>query len=196
MTNITLMDMSTFFIANLYDNIPSIPVSFAPHCKLEGALGEFTMDPAKDYLKSKDELFNSPGYRIRWQPLLDNTGYDDIEEESWKDPLNHPITEIKVSDILKDYPLIATAVLLHELTHYWSWYMGYEYQDTDYAFNAECIRRGLPTNFYENVFIDGSWSDTYDYSQMSVYIDAYIRYAKGEPKHTGSKSLILCGFQG
>ena len=182
MNNAILNDMTSYFLKTQFDGIPSVPARFVPDNDIDGALGGFFMGPATDYEESKDELFNSPGYRTRWNLLFDNMGYSEIEEESWKDPINHPRIEIQISNTLRHDALLTTAALLHELTHYWCWYMGYDYSDESYAFNAECMKRGIPANYYGNSLTEGCWEGIFDFSRMAVHIEAYIAYRN----HSGS----------
>lgn len=173
MTTKMLEDMARFYLERYFDGIPYIPVTFDRACCLDGALGSFVMRPGDDYCMDEDELIDAPGYRVRHVTVLDNTGYWLADEESWKDPINHPVVFIRISRKIQRDIRQAVATLLHELMHYYCWYMGYDYSDSDYGFNRMCMDRGIPTNYYDNAFHDGCWHDTFDYTSMDRHIQAY-----------------------
>ncbi len=122
----------------------------------------------EEYSEDSDELLNKVGHRWRYVSLWDGFGGVDIcEEESWKDPLNHPALSIQIDYELRDRMGQLTAVLMHELVHYFYWYTGRGYDDLDREFIERCEEMGLPC---------GTRSD-YDPEKVSGYIRRYLEHA-------------------
>lgn len=146
--NTILLDMMRFFLTNMFSGIPDISCHFGP---AEGfVLGKFLLKRSSKYLESKDPVAGKAGYIPRHYflcgGLIDSYQYD---IEPWEDPLNHPKPEIIISDALADFNhmLSLTGTLLHELTHYYCWYIGLDYKDEDKDFHNRLLRMGLPTNW-------------------------------------------------
>ncbi len=95
---------------------------------------------------------------------------------SYTDPLNHPEAYIQINKkILKDIRK-TTAVLLHELLHYYYWYIGRDYHDNDGDFLDKCIEMDLPTNYTDYEWTNCGWIDVYDYSKADKYVEMYKAY--------------------
>lgn len=174
MTTKILRELTAYFLKEYFDGIPEIPVSFASNMDLDGAAGVFCMRPGEEYDVDNDELIDCPSYKVRHVSLVNNTGYWVVNEESWRDPLNHPDICIRINRKYQKHFEYIAGTLLHELMHYYCWYMGYDYRDRDYEFNRRCIDRGIPTNFYDYEFTGECWRDTFDYSTIRKYTEGFI----------------------
>jgi predicted SprT family Zn-dependent metalloprotease len=67
-----------------------------------------------------------------------------------------------------------TATLLHELAHYYCWYLGYQHHDDDRDFLRLCEKMHLPTH-YTYRWDGHKWIDSYDYGYARNYMEMYER---------------------
>ncbi len=166
--------MTDFFRRTYFDGIPSIPCKLLAKSNFEkGVDANFIIEQNEDYDESQDELLDSPEYRTRVD-IAEGFGFE-YGHYSWEDPLNHPNLYIEVQADLKTDPLKLVGVLLHELTHYWCWYCGYEHADGAKEFEAKLKELGLPSNWEHSSFIKEKkqWVDSFDYTTMQKYYDAF-----------------------
>lgn len=172
-TQTVLEDMARFFLKELFYNIPYIPVTYSSD--IEGSMGQFGLKEADDYDPDEDELMQAYEYRWTYKPLWDELGGVDIGTDvSWMDPLNHPTAKIQINRNLKKDLRKLTSVLIHELLHYYLWYIGWEYHDNSKDFLDKCKEMELPTNYTDWVYKDGRWVDMYDYKKADKYIQMYF----------------------
>ncbi len=171
-----LQDMADFYLRQPFQNIPFINVSIAENID-DDVNGEFRLEPADDYDYDNDELKSAYEYRSRYKTLFDGFAGMEINNEfSYMDPLNHPALSIRINKrITKDLRL-TVSVLLHELLHYYLWYIGHDFHDEDIEFHQTCLNMGLPTNYTGKEWTGTAWKDTYDYSQMDWYLKMYANY--------------------
>lgn len=165
--------MFDYFRHRYFDNIPAIPCSFESERNFrKGEDGYFGVEMNENYDEEKDELLDSPEYNKRFE-IEEGFGID-YGRASWTDPLNHPNLFIKVSMKHKDEPLQILGILLHELTHYWCWYCGYDYGDGNREFENKLKELGLPSNLdYGFQKENRKWVDVYDYSNLQHYYDEF-----------------------
>ena len=190
MTNKQLQDMSDFFIRTHF-KIPTIKTRFS---KLNpNTLGTFVMTENDSFdLKEEDpELFgqieNAPEYRTR-SCRENGFGFDILPDPVWTDPLNKPHLDIYINTCIqkknKTLPYsndqMIAGVLLHELTHYYCWYCGYDHHDGSREFEKKLLELGLPSNYYDQEYnkTAGGWYDAFDYSTMQRYLDEFHAYEK------------------
>ncbi len=138
--------MAGFYLILMFDNIPMIPVSFK---ELSGGdLGVFILEKADDYNADTDELLVKYEDRSRYKPLWGELGGVELcKELSYQDPLNHPKLQIEISTKCAKSMRKCVSVLLHELLHYYLWYIGWDWHDDDSTFDREARKRGLATNY-------------------------------------------------
>ena len=177
MKNEELQSISDFFLKKLFYGIPSIPCRFADID--EDTSGCFCLEENENCHideELEEELEKAPEYKV--QNIRDeDTGFgiDIIEEHIWTDPLKKPILYININSNIRRRKMTVIGVLLHELTHYYCWYCGYDRFDGSPQFESELKKRNLPSNG-DSVFKNGQWKDTFNYSTMSVYYDMYKQY--------------------
>ncbi len=162
-----LREMARFYERTLFYGLPEIKVSYSGK-----GMGAFCMDSADDYCPCEDELTDEYLYRKRYVETAPGVGYYKNHDFSWQDVENHPKVQIKINKSLQGDLRKLTAVLLHELCHYYLWYIGYDYHDNDGHFLSLCRKMGLPTN-YDHRWDGRKWVETYDYSLVDKYIEMY-----------------------
>ena len=70
--------------------------------------------------------------------------------------------------------MIDVGELLHELTHYYCWYLGYDYHDGDKQFEDKFKEFGFPSNFDRRFEKSTrSWVDDYDYGCLKKYLEEF-----------------------
>ena len=177
--------MAGFFLRELFYNIPEVPVRIMDDMDKD-TLGLFILDKGEDYDPDNDEFMNAYEYRSRYKPLWDGLGGVELGGEfSYMDPLNHPDASIELNrKILKDIRK-TTAVLLHELLHYFYWYIGRGFHDDDRDFLDKCREMELPTNYDDYKWMDGRWKDVYDYTKADKYLGMYLKYLEEGAEGTG-----------
>lgn len=148
-----VMKMARFFLKELFDGIPTIDIEIKePHCYGGNALGMFSLEANDEYDESIDsELVNELYEEYKGHIELDfgygiTAGYNG-GELPWLDVLSHPKIKILIKpSVCRDrHQLVMT--LLHELCHYYCWYLGYGYHDTDRDFLDTCKKLGIETNY-------------------------------------------------
>ncbi len=179
-----LRDMARFFLKELFYGIPEIPVSYGDPDKEEiscDAAGEFRLEKCQGYDVSGDSLFNTPGYRWRYKAMWE--GYPEfggvdfgVFEGLWENPLNHPEAYIVIRRCQARDALRLTGTLLHELLHYYCWYIGLDHHDGDRDFEDLCREMGLSSNFRDWVWKDGKWKSVFDYSHVEEYLRMYVEH--------------------
>lgn len=167
-----LEDMARFYLKNLFYSIPYVTVKYSDD--MDGSLGKFGLEKASDYDPDNDELLGTYGYRWKYIPFENELGGIDIGiDESWSDPINHPDVTILINYKLVDNTRMLVGTLLHELLHYYYWYIGRDYHDNDYDFLEKCKEMELPTNYTDWEWKDKKWVETFDYSKIDKYIQMY-----------------------
>lgn len=173
MTNEQLQKISDLMIKEVFDSIPKIPCCF--ETLKSGTEGCFRLaENDEDDLKKEDpELFemieNAPEYRIRHIALDDTIGIDLFKEMPWTDPMRHPNISINVNSSLKKDIRRVVAALMHELTHYWCWYVGHDFGDGNKQFEKKLKELDLPS-CYDREFKNGTYVSTYDLSKTDKYL--------------------------
>ncbi len=184
MTAKELQKMSDFFIRELFFGIPKIECRFVRYEKNSTQMGAFHIRANDNLDNSESEeleeiLKNAPEYKIRHVQSEERIGFGiDIERDPmWTDPLFKPLLFIEINNRLRKEDLLAVGTLLHELTHYYCWYCGYDHHDGSNDFERELDERGLPSNF-DRAFLYGDWQDSFDYSSMQKYLDMFQKSRK------------------
>lgn len=188
-TDKVLQDMADFYCKTVFDHIPSIRVCFGdqPEMTEDATAGAFTLEKASEYCMDEDELIDAYEYRPEvmafeggQEYILTATGID----QSYQDPLNHPIASIQINPSCKKDLRKLVAVLLHELLHYYLWYIGWDYHDNSKQFLDECKRRGFIDNYTRFTWNRRKgWIDSYDYSLMEKYIEMYFEHKNSKDLH-------------
>ncbi len=174
-----LDDMTKFYIKELFYNIPIIPVEYSD--EIESSLGEFLLERSRDYDPDEDELLFAYEYRWHRVNLWNDLGGVDIgEDSSWMDPLNHPEISIRINAKCADSARCLVSTLIHELIHYYCWYIGLEYHDHSKDFIKMCKKMDIPDNYSNHEWIEGRWKDTFDYTKIDKYIYMYIDNLKDD----------------
>ncbi len=171
--------MTSFFLKTYFDSIPLIPCKLVAKKNFEkGVTANFVLEQNEDYDMDDDDLLHSPEYGKRVN-ISEGFGFD-YGAQSWEDPLNHPKVYIEVTTGLKEEPLRLVGTLLHELTHYWCWYCGYDHSDGTKQFENKLKELGLPSNWEHSTFIksEKKWIDSFDYTTMQKYYDAFRKSIK------------------
>ena len=162
-------DMAQFYLNTFFAKIPAIPVHIENIP--DGSLGVFYLEEGEDYDPYNDELMNAYEYRSRYKPLWGGLGGIDLNrDQSYQDPLNHPKVSIRISKSICICVREFVGTLMHELLHYYLWYIGWDFHDEDIVFYRECRKMGLPTNYA------GKSKDDTDYKKIDQYIRMYIEY--------------------
>ena len=168
--------MADYFRQKYFDNIPKIPYKVVADTNInKGVDASFVIEQNEDYDEDNDELLNSPEYSKRVE-FADGFGFD-YGNPSWIDPLNHPKMYIEIRRSLLSDELKLVGVLLHELTHYWCWYCGYDHTDGSKQFEDKLKELKLPSNWEHAGFIKDKkkWVDIFDYSTMKDYFDDFVQ---------------------
>lgn len=169
-----LEKMARFYLKKLFYNIPYIPVEYSNN--LEDSKGIFEMEMADDYVYENDELLNSYEYRWKYISMEDGMcGVDIGGDRSWEDPINHPKLAIRISARYTNNIRKLTAILLHELLHYYCWHTGLEHHDDSEDFLEKCKEMDIPTNYSDYIWEDGRWKDVFDYTKVDKYIKMYAK---------------------
>ncbi len=163
-----LKDMTTYFLKTLFDNIPVPNVYIEPDMEKD-TLGTFSLEQNTNYLKENDELLGKYEYRSHYKRYGNGFGIEYNKMESYQDPLNHPDPVIKISEVCLKNIRKTTATLLHELVHYYLWYIGWDFGDEDVDFNRKCREMDIPTNY-----------GSYDYRKIDKYIEMYCEYIENK----------------
>ena len=176
-TDKKLETLEKYLLSKFYDDIPQIPVSFGSMEEMCGIWGCFCQKEGKDY--DEEAMRDVPGYRCRYIPVKIfgvAAGYTEYEDDMpYMDPLMHPELSIRLSPEIKMEPLKITAAMMHELAHYYCWYVGYDYDDDSVEFIKFLKDRNLPTNFdciWDREY--KAWIDIYDYNLARPYLDAFL----------------------
>ncbi len=170
--------MSDFFLKEYFAGIPHININFIKPSCIGGADGIFRLSMADNYRESDDELYGGVGYRSKYIELDNGIGFEAKGMPSWADVLNHPGTEILISTDIRNTRLLV-GTLLHELLHYYCWYLGYGHGDSCEDFNRIAKEMEIPLNT-DHIFEGGKWEDSFDYSKMDRYIGAYKEFRKSK----------------
>ena len=169
--------MTDFFRQKYFDNIPAIPCYLAKDRFFEkGVDASFYITQNDNYDEDEDDLLNSYEYSQTRVDLADGFGFE-YGDPSWTDPLNKPKLSIVIKESLLAEPLRFVGTLLHELTHYWCWFCGYEHSDGKPQFEGKLKELGLPSN-WEHRFIKSTkqWVDDFDYSKVQPYYDDFLQH--------------------
>ena len=148
-----LRGMAGFYLKTIFGGIPEIDIDFDEDSDIpDDALGTFILQKNPDYNPDTDELNKEyHGY----VDLGNGVGYDD-GELPWTNVLNKPVPMIRIRKSLGTDIVELTITLLHELCHYYCWYLGYEHGDKDSDFIDLCNRLGIATN-YDHVWDGRRW---------------------------------------
>lgn len=144
-TDNELENMTRFYLKEVFKGIPFITTHFATVEELGDKLGITEYTEGDDYIIEKDVLLDMHEYAHAAVEIAPGV-FDDVKyEPSYLDPENHPKIEILLSDTLKTDIYMLTGVLLHELCHYYCWYMGYDHHDGDLQFERRLRELRLPS---------------------------------------------------
>ena len=163
-----LENMSAFFRKTLFYSIPYIDIAYNETKNM----GQFIVKMADDYIEEFDDVKDEYLYRSNYKEIAPFVGYYTNVDPSWADYENHPKIRIDIAPELSDDLQKLTATLLHELSHYYLWYIGHDHHDNQKQFLDFCKKMDLPTN-YRFKWIGNRWVDTYDYSKVDKYIKMY-----------------------
>lgn len=164
-----LQEMTRFYLKELFGNIPEIKVSF------KGTkLGTFNMEAEDGYCEENDELINDPAYKRRYSYLGYGCGYDKNRDYAWQDPLNHPKVSISIKKSLSSDRKTLIMVLLHELSHYYLWYLGYGFRDDDSDFIKFCNERFIPTQYDREWTKENGWALVIDMDKARLYEEMFL----------------------
>ena len=175
MTRQEFEKMTDYFRQKYFDNIPKIPYHLVKKTNLgKNADASFVLRQNDDYDIRYDTVINCPEYNKRVD-IMEGFGFN-YGHESWTDPLNHPSMYIEVKHALLRDPLRLVGVIMHELTHYWCWYCGYEHSDGSIEFERKLKELGLPSNWTHVGYKkeEKKWIDIFDYTTMKKYYDDYL----------------------
>lgn len=200
-----LEDMALILSQALFSGIPLPPIMFDDDIeeiidsgdkKLElgedeGALGQFIIKQGESYEEKTDKYKDEPG-KERYKKLGFGI-YEKISciKDSWAEPINNPYIRIEISSRFKIianniqlYVFLAT--FIHELVHYYCWYMGYDWRDGTGDFETLCKNLDIPTNYPPyTTWKNGEYVTNYDYRKMERFVtvitQARKRVAAGLP---------------
>jgi hypothetical protein len=167
--------MADFFLDRLFDRIPSIKCCFQP--LEEGSYGLFSLIENEDAKEESvdpetiEMLRKSPEYRVDYYDF-GRFGYQSEHTPIYTDPLMHPKSSIIINQAIQRNRLKTVAALLHELTHYWAWYLGFEYEDGSKDFEDKLRMLDLPSS-YSHKFTSKGWVADYDYTKVQRYLAMY-----------------------
>ena len=152
-----LKQMERFFLKELFDGIPETKTIFkSPRCVGGNAAGMFLLEMNDEYCCQDDELYDEYKGHVELDMKIGfAVGYDS-GDLPWLDVINHPKAEIQISPSLKNDREQLVLTLLHELCHYYCWYIGLDHHDNDRQFLETCKRLGIPTN-YDFEWVGGRW---------------------------------------
>lgn len=177
--------MAGFFLKEFFDNIPMLRIEYDAICDEmnQGICGCFGLHENEEYDLDKEDpemaelLRNSSEYKVRYREY-GGIGYTSSYDPEYTDVLHKPEPYIILNETIKRNKKMITSVLLHELVHYWCWYLGYDHHDGDKQFENKIKELGLRSNFSNATFRDGEWQDDFDYDTVQKYIDLYERACK------------------
>ncbi len=175
MTNIELKEMANYFLKTLFYGIPEIEVSFNENKDI-GCNGMFNLSIGNNYCEEDDCLRNEYFYRTKYVYMGNGVGYYDNAEMSWQDVENAPERKIVINKNLRIDKRMVVATLLHELCHYYLWYIGRGYDDADKDFLELCHKMDIPTN-YDHEWDGSRYINTYNYLKIDKYIEIYEKEA-------------------
>ena len=183
LTDKDLESMAKYFLKKYFGNLPEIPCIFEQSKKFDkGDRGVFLMMKNDNYEESEDELATWPDYKSKHINITHMVGFD-IPSEAWTDPENHPDIGIAIIEDLANEPIKCTAILLHELVHYYCWYTGLDHKDGAAQFEKKLKEMGLPSNSshkYDNNLKE--WVDGFDYEPTEKYYYEYVDFIKTNDK--------------
>ena len=171
MTNKDLNLIADYFRKKYFDSIPHIDCYLVDETAFEiGSIGSFVLSKSDEYDEENDICLNDAGYNNRIE-ITEGLGFE-YGPESWTDVLNKPDTTIVVLEDLESEPLVLIGTLLHELTHYWCWYCGYDHEDGAAQFERKLKELELPSNL-EHIFNRNTkeWEDSFEYEKLEKYYD-------------------------
>lgn len=177
MTKQELQKISDFFLKRFFGGIPKIAAKYGD--TEEGILGNFFIEANNEYdIEEEDPTYaqlleEAPEYKTR-DYEKENLTISGITTPSYTDPACHPILSIVISNTIKKNELIVVGTLLHELTHYYCWYLGFDYHDGNRQFEMKLREFGFPSNFDRNFNKETKeWNDTFNYSCLQKYLDEF-----------------------
>ncbi len=155
MTTRELKEMGRFFLKEYFGGIPEIHIEFKkPHHR--NAVGLFDMEMNDEYCALADELYYEyTGYREIETQYGFAVGYNE-DDLPWMDVINKPKVRILIAPELKKDRERLVMTLLHELCHYYCWYVGLFHHDDDRQFLDMCKKLGVPSN-YDFEWVDKKW---------------------------------------
>ena len=176
--NKELKELAEYLLKKYFNNIPLIPIKFCPKAKFkETELGRMVMCENDNYTEENDELLNEPEYKGDNIELVKGVYYYENTEPSWSDPLNNPKIIIQINNICKNDMLLLFGVLLHELCHYYCWYVGYDFRDGTKDFEEILHKMDLPSNSeHKYNHKKHKWEDDSDYTKIKKYYTDYRLY--------------------
>ena len=177
MTKTELQKLSNYFLKRFFGGIPKVNTVFEE--LEEDEFGNFVLEANDDFDLSEEDpvyaklLEEAPEYRNR-DFVQDNLTITRHNTPSFTDPACHPNIVIRISDSIKRKDLVVVGTLLHELTHYYCWYLGFDYHDGNRQFEMKLREFGFPSNFDRNFNKETKeWNDAFDYSCLKKYLDEF-----------------------
>ncbi len=170
-----LKEMEQFFLKELFDGIPAVEVEFADTVSERNARGVFLLRENDDYYRGDDGLedYHLKHYMDMSKEYGFAVGYNE-DDDYWRDPLNRPEIKIQIDKNLQKDPVQLVMTLLHELCHYYCWYLGFDDGDEDEDFIRECHKRGIASN-YDYVWVNKQWVRPDEYRHAGkVYIEKFL----------------------
>lgn len=175
------MALERYLLKEYFYDIPPIPVSYGNKDEMCGVYGSFCFEAGDDY--DEEAVEDIPGYRVRYVTLPGvAAGYTEYESEPpFMEPLMNPELSILINPSIRKDPCKLVAVMMHELAHYYCWYVGYDYSDESSEFLAFLKERGLPTNYDDYAWDreEKRWVDMYDYGRMEPYLMGFTAKVRG-----------------
>lgn len=176
MTKVELQKLSDYFVKRFF-GIPKITVGYSD--LEEGTIGNFILSENDDFdIKEEDPeyaklLEEAPEYRDRTFSVEGLT-VNGRKKQSFTDPACRPNFSICISNAIKKDELVVVGTLLHELTHYYCWYLGYDYSDGDRQFEKKLKEFGFPSNFDRKFNKETKeWEDDFNYRVLKKYLDDF-----------------------
>lgn len=173
-----LEELAKYFLLRYFGGIPIIPINFCPkRCFNKTELGRMIISESDSYNEAEDDLINEPEYKGENIPIIGDVTYYYNREPSWSDPLNHPDLSILINNECKKDNLLLIGVVLHELCHYYCWYLGYGYHDGDSDFERILKEMNLPSNLEHKYNKEKQqWEDDSDYTKLEKYYQEYLNH--------------------
>ena len=177
MTKTELQKLSDYFLKRFFGGIPKVNTVFGNLD--EDEFGNFILESNDDFdLEEEDPVYaellkEAPEYRNRVF-IQENLTITSHTTPSFTDPACRPKIVIRISNIIKRNDLLVVGTLLHELTHYYCWYLGFDYHDGNRQFEEKLKEFGFPSNFDRKFNKETKeWNDSFDYNCLKGYLEEF-----------------------